>query len=90
MKKLRQSEFKDYVAVDRLTEDGIILKTTLYLTKGKPQTIMVFDHEENCFYKTRATFNGEVIECIDIDPESRTEGMRFEIQLSEIFNNIKC
>lgn len=60
---LRQSEFKDYIAVDLINELGNVISTPIYLRKNKPQKLWAFDAEQRKYLKTMVTFDGEKLLC---------------------------
>lgn len=64
-RKLRKSQFNDYVAVDIIEADGTIVRTPVYLEKGKPKELFWIDRETGERIPTMVKFNGEKLECED-------------------------
>lgn len=60
-RQLRESAYKDYVAIDLVKEDGTITNTPFYY-KGDPIRVKVHDDDDNAWYKC---------EVIGVDYEKR-------------------
>lgn len=57
--QVRESGFKDYIAVDEV-QDGKIMRTPVYLQKGKPVKARVYDTSEARWYVATVTYQGLV------------------------------
>ena len=82
-KTLRQSSFKDYIAVDVIDERNNIVSTPFYLKKGKIKQLMYFDQEEKRWVKTNIKLSDDFtkLKCAD------NEGMTWESELNELIDD---
>ena len=86
-RQLRISGKNDYVAIDVIErENGIdvIKETIFYFEKDKPIEFLMMDFEEKKWFKTKGTFNGLEIICIDIDKNSDWCGMDYTYKLGDL------
>ena len=86
-KHLRKSEFKDYLAVDIVDENGKIISTPIYLTTGKSGIIKAKDDEQGKWLKTEIVFDGEKLKLKDIDPNSEWQGLEYEAKPSDLLDS---
>lgn len=81
---IRRALSKEFIAVDIQDASGKVISTPLYLSKDKTVNVEAFDQEENKFFKTELTFNGERILARDIDIKSPVHGMEWEVETSDL------
>src|SRR3990167_4926556 len=79
-KTLRQSSFKDYIAVDVIDEQKNIVSSPFYLKKGETKQLMYKDQEESRWIKTDVKLSDDFtkLKCVD------NEGLNWESELNEL------
>ena len=80
--KLRTSQFKDYVAVDIVSEDNQVIETPFYLAKNKTAQIKYKDDEDKKWYNSFVKIKDDY-SCLIIEDET---GFNWESPFNELLD----
>lgn len=86
-RKLRVSEYKDYVAVDIVDEDGKILSTPFYYNGKERVKIQVHDEDGDfwdAYEVLRIDYENNRLKVIDVEPRSKWEDVVFWLDFSDL------
>lgn len=86
IRQIRKSSYKDYVAVDEVTDKGDIIVTPFYLPKNVPVKALAFDQEESKWMLCELIYNGEKVIARDIDEQSKWNGMEWDAEDHELID----